>query len=179
MRELLAAHFAAFPAQNRVARLLLEHGLAVRDDGVWCGRIAVSDTAIARAANVDRRVVGATVATIEKDPALQRVFGRLLPTALLTEAAPGLGWGVIEIVPDDAARPGILAAVATAIADAGVSIRQAIVQDPEFSEEPRLYIITESPLPVEILPRIQEATGVRSVVLPHANEAARPAPPRG
>ena len=175
MRELLELHFAGYPAQIRVARLLLEHGLAVREGQVWCGRIGVTDTALARAANVDRRVIGATIATIERTAALARVFSRLRSTSLLSDAAPGLGWGVVEIVPQDASMPGILASVASVIAQRGISIRQAIVEAPESAEEPRLYIITETPLPVDLVPKIQDAPGVKSVVLPHAGDAVRPA----
>ena len=53
-------------------------------------------------------------------------------------------WVVIEIVPSDAREPGILAHVAQVIAARGISIRQAIVDDPDLVEEPRLYVITES-----------------------------------
>ena len=165
MWDHLTAHFSRFPAQARVARLLLKHGFAVRDGGIWAGTVPLSDTGVAAAANVDRRVVKATVRTIEEDPSLRPVFGRLQPTCMLKDAALALRGGVLEIVPTNAGKPGILAGVAEVIARRQISVRQAIVEDPELTEEPRLYIITETPIPHDALPEIQAVDGVREVVI--------------
>lgn len=161
----LTKHFSRYPAQARVARLLLRYGFSVQDGEIWAGEVGLTDTGLARAAGVDRRVVKATVETIEGGGSLHKVFSRLVPTCHLREAAPSLGWGVLEIVPTDASEPGILAGVATIIADHGISVRQALVEDPEFAEEPRLYIITEHPIPAALLPEIQDVRGVSEVVL--------------
>ncbi len=165
MWDLLEEYFSSYPAQSRVAKLMLENGFSVQDGSVWAGEVALPDTAIARAAEVDRRVVKATIETIAEHEELELVFRRLAPTCHLREAAPGLGWGVLEIVPTDASQPGILASVASLIADAGVSIRQAIVDDPELTQAPRLYVITERPVPAELLPEIQAQAGVHEVVI--------------
>lgn len=165
MWDLLTRHFQRFPAQTRVAQTLLTHGFAVRDDGVYSGDVAISDTALARACNVDRRIIAATVDTIRREPELQRVYSRLLPASLLKDAAPALRWGVIEIVPDDAREPGILAHVANVIAARGISIRQAIVDDPELVDEPRLYVITEAPVPMDAISEIKAGKGIKSVVI--------------
>lgn len=165
MWDHLDDHFSRFPAQARVARLLLKHGFAVREGTVWAGGVSLTDTSLARAAGVDRRVVKATVETIANDPRLSNVFSRLSPTCHLKDAAPALRGGVLEIIPQDASRPGILAAVSAVIARHRISVRQAIVEDPVLAEEPRLYIITETPVPAEVLPEIQACEGVREVVL--------------
>ncbi len=165
MWDLLTRYFQRFPAQSRVAQTLLTYGLSVRPDGVYCGDVAVTDTALARACNVDRRIINATIDTIRRTPELEPVYTRLLPTCLLKDAAPALQWGVIEIVPSDARQPGILARVATIIAERGISIRQAIVDDPELVEEPRLYIVTENAIPLDVIGQIKEGPGVKSVVI--------------
>lgn len=165
MWDQLTRHFSSYPAQGRVARLLLAHGFAVHEGGVWAGEVALTDTALARAANVDRRVVKSAVETIESTPALYEVFSRLLPTCHLRDAAPELKGGVLEIVPTDANQPGILAGVAEIIARNGISVRQAIVDDPELTEQPRLFIITEKPVPPDVLPEVQAVDGVKEVVL--------------
>ncbi|MGQ0537189.1 MAG: hypothetical protein ACT4PT_14095 [Methanobacteriota archaeon] len=165
MWHVLTKYFQRYPAQARVAQLLLRYGLAVRDDGVYCDTISIPDTSLARAARVDRRVISATVRTIQNEPELRDIYSRLLPTAHLKDVAPAMKWGVIEIIPNDAHQPGILAGVATVIADRNISIRQAVVDDPEFMEEPRLFIITESPIPADVLPAIKDAPGVKSVVI--------------
>jgi len=161
----LSEHFEGFPSQDRVAKLLLKHGLRVSDGRAWCGDIELSDTAMGRAAGVDRRVVKSTLKTIESDQALRTLFSRLQSTPLFSQAAPVLGWSSLEIIPDDAQSPGILADVAGVMADAGISIRQALVDDPELTEEPRLYVITESPVPPEMLPLIKMCRGVQSLII--------------
>lgn len=165
MWDLLTRYFQRFPAQSRVAQTLLAQGLSVREDGVYSGDIAISDTALARACHVDRRIIAATVETIRREPELQRVYSRLAPTCLLKDAAPVLKWGVIEIVPSDAREPGILAHVAAVIAKRGISIRQAIVDDPDLSETPRLYVITEGQVPLDLIADIRDGRGIKSVVI--------------
>ena len=161
----LSKYFGRYPSQGKVAKLLLEYGLRVQGGNVYCGDIELSDTALARAAGVDRRIVRCAVETMESNDELLRVYSKLRPTVLLKDVAPSMGWSAIEIIPIDAHTPGILADVAGVIASAGISIRQAIVDDPELSEEPRLYIITESPVPPELIPAIKNCRGVLSILI--------------
>ena len=60
--------------------------------------------------------------------------------------------------------PGIISDVATIIADSRISIRQAIVDDFELSEEPKLFIVTEKQIPGSLLSKIRGAKGVKAVV---------------
>lgn len=159
------SYFKRFPAQEKVAQIMVSYGLRVHDARVFCGDLRVSDTAMARAAGVDRRVVTATVRTIEKTPELRAFFDRLRPVCHLRDVAPIMDWGAIEIVPTNASKPGILAGVAAIIAEAGISVRQVIVDDPELVDDPRGFIITEAPVPERLLPRIKQVDGVKSVVL--------------
>lgn len=165
MWDLLTRYFQRFPAQSRVAQTLLSQGLSVREDGVYSGDIAISDTALARACNVDRRIISATVETIRREPDLMNVYSRLHPTCHLRDVAPVLRWGVIEIVPSDAHEPGILSHVASVVASRGISVRQAIVDDPDLVEEPRLYVITEQPVPLDVIALIRDGKGIKSVVI--------------
>jgi len=159
------SYFRGFPAQERVAQLMVQLGLRVRDGRVYCGEIKLSDTALSKAAGVDRRVVSATVATIRATPELSSFFDRLRPVSHLREVAPLMGWGAIEIVPTSAAKPGILAGVAAIIAEAGISIRQVVMDDPELVDDPHGFIVTEAAVPERLLPRIKQVDGVKSVVL--------------
>ncbi|HUR69322.1 MAG TPA: ACT domain-containing protein [Candidatus Thermoplasmatota archaeon] len=165
MWELLTRYFQRFPAQSRVAQTLLVHGFSVREDGVYSGNVAISDTALARACEVDRRIISATVETIRREPELMRFYTRLGPTCHLKDAAPIMGWGVIEIIPSDAREPGILAHLASVLARRGISIRQAIVDDPELVEEPRLYVITEQRVPGDVIEEIRAGHGVKGVTI--------------
>jgi len=49
------------------------------------------------------------------------------------------------------------------IADREVSIRQAITEDPEFTDEPKLYVITDEPIPGDLLTDLKDLAFVRRV----------------
>jgi len=165
MRFALVEHFGRYPSQAKVAKLLLSNGMSVRGGRVSCGGVEIADVALARAAGVDRRIVRAAVEAIEADDRLRRLFSALAPTAMLKDVAPAMGWSCIEIIPTDAHAPGILADVTAAIAENGISVRQALVDDPELVDEPRLYVITDSEVPPEMIPRIKASRGVKSILI--------------
>ena len=165
MWKLIEQHFKEYPSQEIIAKKMLSYGLKIHHGTFYCGDIALSASKIARALRVDRRAVTATIQTIENNPDLLTIFSNLLPTCHLKEVAPHMHWGVIEIIPTDPSTPGILAEVATIIAKHNISIRQAIGDDFEFSEEPRLFIITEKQIPGEVIPQIRQAKGVKAVLI--------------
>ncbi len=165
MWQVLIDHFRRYPAQERVVRLMIQFGLQIRDGKIHAGTIEIADTAVARAANVDRRIVRSTVETILQNPQLETAFTRFLPALHLKDVAPVLNCGVIEIIPDDASQSGILAGVSRVISEHGLSIRQAIVEDPEFFDEARLYVVTEARVPGSLIQPLQEVAGVRGVTV--------------
>lgn len=161
----IAEHFERTPAQLAVARTLLTHGFRVEDGRVHAGDVEISDAAIARAADVDRRVVASTVETIAGEPKLRRVFANLRPVAHLKDVAPEMGWSSLEIIVEDARAPGILAQITEIIAEESISIRQAIADDPDLVEDARLLVVTGSQVPMSLIPEMKEVAGVRSVVI--------------
>lgn len=161
----LSKYFGRYPSQGKVAKLLLTNGMKVREGRVYSGEVEVADMALARAAGVDRRIVRSAIDTIESNDELKRVYSRLEPTAMLKEVASVMGWSCIEIIPTDANTPGILADVAGTVSGAGISIRQAMVDDPDLWDEPRLYVITESTVPADLIPRIKACRGVKSILI--------------
>lgn len=165
MWQVLIDHFRRYPAQERVVRLMIQNGLRIQDDAICAGSITISDTAIGRAADVDRRIVRSTIETILGDARLSRVFTRLAPTLHLKDVAPDLGCGVIEIIPTNAAQPGILAGVSKVITEGRLSIRQAIVEDPDFTDEAKLFVVTEARVPGHLIPLLQAVPGVRGVTV--------------
>ena len=46
-------HFKNLPSQEQVATLMLKLGMSVHDGGAYCGPVLQSDTAVARAIDVD------------------------------------------------------------------------------------------------------------------------------
>ncbi|MGC9553854.1 MAG: regulator [Thermoplasmatota archaeon] len=164
MWDRIYSRFRGSPAQRQVVEVLLRYGLRVAENRLYCGDIELSLSKVARAAEVDRRAVMSAVAAIWRDEGLRRIFAGLQPTCNLTQMASALGWGVVEIIPVDASQPGILAAVSALLAAEDISIRQAIVDDVQLAEQPRLYIVTEAPLPGRLLASIRESPGVKAVV---------------
>ena len=157
--------FGNYPAQLKVVRTMVELGLSVKEGKMYCADIELSSSSIARAIRVDRRAITSTIETIEEDDELSNIFSRFMPTSSFKDVAPTLGWGVIEIVPTDPRLPGILARVSDLIARKKISIRQAIADDPELTEDPRLFIITKGPIPFEMIHEIKMVEGVKSIVI--------------
>ena len=156
--------FEGSPSQQAVIRLLLERGFSVNEAGrVVSGGIEIPFTEIAREIDVDRRVVDSTTDAIQDDPELQRIFANIGAIPSLRDLAPVLDLTVLTVEVVDADESGIVADITDRIADAGISIRQVISEDPEFTDEPKLYIITDASIPGEVLVAIREFPFVRRV----------------
>ncbi len=166
MWSIIQEKFKNHPAQEKVIRLLLERGFQVNEEGrVVSGSIEIPHTQIANEIAVDRRVVDSTCETIRKEKTLLQIFRNVRTMPFLREVAPLLGLGVIVIAPDNAARKGLLGAVATAVAEHGITIRQAVSDDPYLTEEPKLTIITEGKVSGELVNTLTGIKGVKSVTV--------------
>ena len=158
--------FDGYPAQLSVARVLFKYGLRVREDGeIACGEIRIPSIQIAKEAGVDRRMVDATARKILASKELHGVFANLEPIAYLKGVAQQLGLGVIEILPDNAAKPGIISGVTGVLAKFHVSIRQAVADDPYFAPQPKLTIITDKPVKGNVIEALRKLPSVRSVIV--------------
>lgn len=158
--------FSDFPAQKRVALYLLEKGFQVKDNGrVACDGCDVPSTSLSRRLDIDRRVIDAAAARILKTPELRRVFSKLRPIADLSESAPELGLGVVSISVKDASKPGIIESLTNCMARHGVSIRQAIADDPYFVDEPRFMVITDEKVHGALLEELQRIEGVSEITI--------------
>ncbi|ELY45250.1 hypothetical protein [Natronorubrum sulfidifaciens] len=156
--------FEGSPSQQAVIRLLLERGFSVNDDGrVVSGGIEIPNTGIAREIGVDRRVVDSTTDVILEDPELRRIFQNISQVPSLMDLAPVLDLTVLTITPADAERKGIVAAITGLLAEHDISIRQTISEDPEFTDEPRLYLITDQELSGEAITAIRTLEFVRKI----------------
>jgi hypothetical protein len=79
------------------------------------------------------------------------------------DLAPVLDLSVLTIEPNDAERPGIVAEVTGLLADRGISIRQTVSEDPEFTDDPRLYVVTDDPIPGDLLNELSALDFVRRI----------------
>ena len=156
--------FEGSPRQQAVIRLLLERGFSVNDEGrVVSGGIEIPFTGIARELDVDRRVVDSTTDAILDDPELRRIFANISAIPSLMDLAPVLDLTVLTVEVAAADESGIVAEVTGLIADHDISIRQVISEDPEFTDDPKLYVITDEAIPGDLLVAIRELPYVRRV----------------
>ncbi|WP_348613429.1 amino acid-binding protein [Halobaculum rarum] len=164
MFDEILGKFEGSPGQQAVVRLLLARGFSVNEEGrVVSGGIEIPDTGIAREAGVDRRVVDATTTAIREDEELRRIFANITSVPSLMDLAPVLGLTVLTVEVGDPDASGIVADITGLLADAGLSLRQVLSDDPEFADEPKLYLITDEKLPGDLLVSIRELEYVHSV----------------
>ncbi|MCL2786025.1 MAG: regulator of amino acid metabolism, contains ACT domain protein [Methanomassiliicoccaceae archaeon] len=162
--ERLSELFSDLPSQEKVANLLLRMGASVRDGKAYCGDVELSDAAVGRAAGTDRRVARAAINRIAGDPKMSMFFAKLRPIALLADVADQIGCSTLVVIPTNAMMPGILADVSAVTLAAGVSIRQAVIDDPD-GKDARLLIVMDGTLPHEFIPSVRQCRGVASIIL--------------
>jgi predicted regulator of amino acid metabolism with ACT domain len=166
MWNTIKKHLQEYPERLKVARVLVENGLTAKDGKIYLNQIEIPPVRIARVAGVDRRTVNETLNTIKANRELRLIFEEMRSSGhSLKEIAKPLNLGVVEITPVDAKTAGILARSATILSEAGLSIRQAIVDDPELSPEPKLTLIVEKKIPGELISELLKITGVAKVAV--------------
>jgi predicted regulator of amino acid metabolism with ACT domain len=153
-----------YPERLKVARVFIENGLSTQGDKILLNQIEIPPVRVARVAGVDRRTVNETLVTIHENAELRMIFEEIRPAgASLKEIAKHLNLGVVEIFVVNARSPGILSSAAVLLNAAGLSIRQAIVDDPELSPEPKLTFIVERKIPGELISELLKISGVAKV----------------
>ncbi len=156
--------FEGSPSQQAVVRLLLERGFSINDEGrVVSGGIEIPNTGIAREIGVDRRVVDSTTEALLEDDELRDIFQNISAVPSLMDLAPVLDFTVVRVRPTDADAAGIVARVTDLVAEEGMSIRQVLSDDPEFADEPMLYVILDTEPSGDLLKRIHDLPHVREV----------------
>jgi len=154
----------SYPERLNVAKVIVENGLSIRNGKIFCNNIEIPPIRIGRIAGVDRRTVNETINAIEKSNELREIFAGIRSAGhSLKEIAKHLNLGVVEITPVNAKTPGILAKSATILAEKDISIRQAIVDDPELSPEPKLTLIAETKIPGELVSKFLRVKGVDKI----------------
>ncbi len=164
MWELISDDFSRVPSQAVIAKYMLDIGIRIEGSQLFVDKVGISYTQVAKAMNKDKQIVSATIKTINANPRLHDIYSNILPSCNLRKVAPIMGWDVVELTLSDPAKPGVLGAVANTIGETGISIRQAIGEDPTYSSG-LLYIITEQPLPGDILKKLQKIDGVEKITL--------------
>lgn len=164
MWDTIRKHLEAHPERLKVARVLVENGLSAKDGKICLNEIEIPPVRIARVAGVDRRTVNETLNVISANPELRMIFEEIRPAGhSLKELAKHLNLGVVEITVVDPKAHGILANSSMILTKGGLGIRQAIVDDPELSPEPKLTLIVDKKIPGELIPELLKIKGVAKV----------------
>ncbi|MFB3889920.1 MAG: amino acid-binding protein [Candidatus Bathyarchaeia archaeon] len=164
MWSTIKKHLEAYPERLKVARVLIENGLSVQNHKICLNQIEIPPVRIARVAGVDRRTVNETLRIIKGNRELRSIFEEIRPAGhSLREIAKHLDLGVVEITVNDPKAHGILANSAMILTKGGLGIRQAIVDDPELSPEPKLTLIVEKKIPGELISEMLKIEGVAKV----------------
>jgi len=157
----IADRLTEYPGRQKVARALVELGLAIGEGNkICCGGIELSDVKIGRYLHVDRRTVRETAELIASDPALGPVFARLKPAGpFLADVAKFLGYSVIEIYADPH-TVGVVAQAAALVAQENIAIRQAVADDPDLTPDPKLTLVVEKEPSGATLQKLLKIRGV-------------------
>ncbi len=164
MWKMITEYLKSHPERHAVAKVLVENGFSVKGRKIYCNEIEIPSLRIAKVADVDRRTVTETIRMIDNEPRLKEIFARIRSAGLsLRDIAKHLGLGAIEITPDDPRTVGILSKSSTLIAEKGLSIRQALVDDPELYPDPKLTLIVEGEIPGELISKMLKISGIKKI----------------
>ncbi|MHB1507062.1 MAG: regulator [Cuniculiplasma sp.] len=171
MWDIIQEAFGKYHSQMSVVKYLINYGFSVKEKydneyGIFCGSVEVRSNSLALSVGVDKRVVIQVVSKIVGDKTLFEFFSKLTAIADMSSAVSKLmNLVVLEIIPEDASKPGIISDALKIIADSGVGIRQVIVQDPVMVDEPRARIVTDSPLNPEVISKIRNIPNIKGLTI--------------
>ncbi|MEM3404532.1 MAG: hypothetical protein QXJ17_08360 [Nitrososphaeria archaeon] len=152
-------------ARMSILKKMIETGIRVGDDGrYYVDDIEVPDTAIAKALNIDRRVVRQTANFILSVSELENIFTKLQPITFFKNIAHYLGFTVI-VIESEPEKPGIISEVTSIIARHKLIVRQALADDPELISQPKLTLIIEGEVPSEVINELQSIKVVKSLTI--------------
>jgi len=72
--EKVSEYLKSYPERLLVARVLVENGLNIKNEKVYCNDIEIPIVKVARVAKVDRRTVVETLRMIRKHDELRLIF---------------------------------------------------------------------------------------------------------
>ncbi len=149
-----------------VVRKMIELGMRVDENGkLYVGEAEVDDTAIARAAGVDRRVIRSTTKQILDNSELREIFTRIKPVgASLVEIAKILDYSVL-VIRSDPHKPGVIASVTSVLAKHDLVVRQALADDPDLVPEPCLTLVIDGKIPAKAIDEIRSLPLVKSLTM--------------
>ncbi|MDV3293721.1 MAG: hypothetical protein LYZ70_05570 [Nitrososphaerales archaeon] len=147
-----------------IVKKMIECGMRVSDDSkIYVADVEVDYSALARAVDVDRRVVKQTVEQIRGNRFLYAIFSQTLPLgASLVNVVALLGYTAI-VVEADPKSPGVMAGVAACLSKNGMVVRQALADDPDMVPDARMTLVVEGQLTGKAMEELNELKTVKSI----------------
>ena len=147
-----------------VVRKMIECGMRVSEDmKIYVDDVEVDYTAVARAADVDRRVVKQTVEQIRKSQYLYSLFSNIRPLgASLANVVSQLGYSAI-VIEADPRSPGVMVAVSEILSRNGMIVRQALADDPEMVKDAKMTLVVEGQLSGQTISELNGLKVVKSL----------------
>lgn len=157
-------YFKNYPARRKVAEILVNNGISIRESKLIMGNIEISVNSIARAAGVNRKIVYHTIEYIEKTYELRSIFERLKPHLSLENVAPIMGWEVLEITFKKGKFGCSLERITKILEDKACEIKE-IIGERDVTEANRLIIIVENPMKIDTIAEIRNIESVESIII--------------
>jgi predicted regulator of amino acid metabolism with ACT domain len=133
------------------------------DEKIFVDDVEVGYTAVAKALDVDRRVVKQTAAQIRGNRYLFSLFSKTKPLGTsLVDVVTQLGYTAL-IIEADPKSPGVMAGVAEILSRHGMVVRQAVAEDPEMVPEAKMTLVLEGQLTGQAMEELNGLKVVRSI----------------
>lgn len=147
-----------------IVRKMIECGMRVSDDDrIYVDDVEVDYSAVARAVDVDRRVVKQTVEQIRGNRYLYSLFSKTRPLGTsLVDLVRELGYTAI-VIQADPKSSGIMAGVAEILSRHGMVVRQAVAEDPEMVPDAKMTLVVEGQLSGQALEELHALKVVSSI----------------
>ncbi len=164
MLLIVREYFKNFPARKKVAEILVNNGISVKNSKLFIGNVEISINAVAKAAGVNRKIVYHTIEYIEKTYELKSIFESLRPNLSLEQVAPLMGWEAIEIKFRKGKFGCSLEKITKILSEKACEIRQ-IIGERELLDSNRLVIIVDRPVKMETIAEIRNIEDVETIVI--------------
>jgi uncharacterized protein len=147
-----------------IVRKMIECGMRVsEDEKIYVDNVEVDYSAVARALDVDRRVVKQTAQQIRRNRYLFSLFSMTKPLGTsLVSLVSQLGYTAI-IIEADPKSPGVMAGVAEILSRHGMVVRQAVAEDPEMVPDAKMTLVVEGQLTGQAMEELHSLKVVRSI----------------
>ncbi len=147
-----------------IVRKMIECGMRVSDDEkIYVDDVEVDYSAVARALDVDRRVVKQTAQQIRRNRYLYSLFSKTRPLGTsLVDVVSQLGYTAI-VIEADAKSPGVMAGVAEILSRHGMVVRQAVAEDPEMVQDAKMTLVVAGQLTGNAMEELHSLKVVRSI----------------